>query len=42
MLEAGPLDMFYGDSHVIQGVSIAVREGEGIAVLGRNGVRASR
>ena len=41
MLEAGPLDMFYGDSHIIQGVSIAVREGEGIAVLGRNGVGKS-
>ncbi len=41
MLEAGPLDMFYGDSHIIQGVSIAVREGEGIAILGRNGVGKS-
>ena len=41
MLEAGPLDMFYGDSHIIQGVSIAVKPGEGIAVLGRNGVGKS-
>lgn len=41
MLEAGPLDMFYGDSHIIQSVSIAVREGEGIAILGRNGVGKS-
>jgi branched-chain amino acid transport system ATP-binding protein len=41
MLEAGPLDMFYGDSHIIQGVSLAVSEGEGIAILGRNGVGKS-
>lgn len=41
MLEAGPLDMFYGDSHIIQGVSVQVREGEGIAILGRNGVGKS-
>ena len=30
--------MFYGDSHIIQSVSIAVETGEGIAILGRNGV----
>jgi ABC-type branched-subunit amino acid transport system ATPase component len=41
MLDAGPLDMFYGDSHIIQGVSVAVKEGEGIAILGRNGVGKS-
>lgn len=41
MLEAGPLDMFYGDSHIIQGVSVQVKEGEGIAILGRNGVGKS-
>jgi ABC-type branched-subunit amino acid transport system ATPase component len=38
MLEVGPLDAFYGDSHIIQGVSVAVAEGEGVAILGRNGV----
>ncbi|MDP3899113.1 MAG: ABC transporter ATP-binding protein [Mesorhizobium sp.] len=41
MLEAGPLDMFYGDSHVIQGVTIHVGAGEGIAIIGRNGVGKS-
>ncbi len=37
MLEAGPLDLFYGDSHIIQKVSISVANGESVAVLGRNG-----
>lgn len=38
MLEIGPLDAFYGDSHIIQNVSVAVSESEGVAILGRNGV----
>jgi branched-chain amino acid transport system ATP-binding protein len=38
MLEVGPLDAFYGDSHIIQNVSVAVAESEGVAILGRNGV----
>ena len=37
MLEAGPLNLFYGDSHIIQDVSISVADGEGVAILGRNG-----
>ena len=38
MLEVGPLDAFYGDSHIIQNVRVAVGESEGVAILGRNGV----
>lgn len=37
MLEVGPLDLFYGDSHIIQNVAISVRAGEGVSILGRNG-----
>ena len=29
---------YYGDSYVLQGLSLAVRDGETVAVLGRNGV----
>ena len=38
MLEVGPLDAFYSDSHIIQNVRVAVGESEGVAILGRNGV----
>jgi ABC-type branched-subunit amino acid transport system ATPase component len=38
MLEVGPLDAFYGDSHIVHNVSISIAEGEGVAILGRNGV----
>lgn len=31
------IDVYYGDSHVIQGVSLSVAEGEAVALLGRNG-----
>ncbi len=37
MLEVGPLDAFYGDSHVVQSASLHVAAGEGVALLGRNG-----
>ena len=38
MLEVGPLDAFWGDSHVVQGVALALLAREGVAILGRNGV----
>lgn len=38
LLEVRDLHVYYGESHVLQGVSLAVREGECVAVLGRNGV----
>jgi branched-chain amino acid transport system ATP-binding protein len=38
ILELEGVDTFYGTSHVLQGVSLRVREGETVALLGRNGV----
>ena len=38
MLEVGPLDAFYGDSHIIQQVTITVAANESVAIIGRNGV----
>lgn len=37
MLRINNLHAHYGDSHVIQGVTITVGEGECVALLGRNG-----
>jgi branched-chain amino acid transport system ATP-binding protein len=37
MLEIDQLHAFYGKSHVLHGVSLAVRPGEIVALLGRNG-----
>ena len=37
LLEIDGLDAFYGDSHVLHGVSLAIKAGEGLALLGRNG-----
>jgi branched-chain amino acid transport system ATP-binding protein len=41
MLEIEDLHAFYGKSHVLQGVSFAVRPGEVVSLLGRNGVGRS-
>jgi branched-chain amino acid transport system ATP-binding protein len=41
MLEVGDLHAFYGKSHVLHGVSLEVREGEIVSLLGRNGVGRS-
>ncbi len=38
MLKIEDIHTYYGDSYVIQGVSLEVQEGSVIAVLGRNGV----
>ena len=38
MLELRGIDTFYGDSHVLHGLSLAVAKGECVAVLGKNGV----
>lgn len=38
MLEVEDLHAYYGKSHVLQGVSLAVGTGEIVALLGRNGV----
>jgi len=38
LLEADSLHTFYGESHVLQGVSLVVRAGESVGLLGRNGM----
>jgi branched-chain amino acid transport system ATP-binding protein len=37
MLELENVHAYYGDSHVLQGVSLTVNEGEVVCLLGRNG-----
>jgi branched-chain amino acid transport system ATP-binding protein len=37
ILEVSDLDTYYGESHVLQGVSLRVGPGEVVALLGRNG-----
>ena len=37
MLELSDLHTYYGESHVLQGVSLAVAPGEVVGILGRNG-----
>lgn len=38
MLDVQDVHSYYGDSHVIQGISLHVGAGEIVAVIGRNGV----
>jgi branched-chain amino acid transport system ATP-binding protein len=38
MLEVADVHTYYGESHVLHGVSLDVRAGEAVALLGRNGV----
>ena len=37
MLELHEVDAFYGDSHILRGVSLNVAAGEAVCLLGRNG-----
>jgi len=41
MLRVDGLHVYYGDSHVLQGVSLEVRSGEVVCLLGRNGAGKS-
>jgi branched-chain amino acid transport system ATP-binding protein len=41
LLEVNDLNTFYGASHVLQGISLTVAEGELVALLGRNGMGKS-
>jgi branched-chain amino acid transport system ATP-binding protein len=41
MLEVRDLHAYYGQSHILRGVDLAVEEGEIVALLGRNGVGRS-
>ncbi len=38
MLELADVHTYYGESHVLQGVSLAVAPGEVVTILGRNGM----
>ena len=38
MLEVEDLHAFYGASHVVQGISFSIAQGEAVALVGRNGV----
>jgi branched-chain amino acid transport system ATP-binding protein len=38
ILEVAHIDTYYGTSHILQDVSLSVREGEVVALLGRNGM----
>ena len=38
MLEVNDLHTYYGETHVVQGVSLKVEKGSVIAILGRNGM----
>jgi len=37
MLDVQNINAYYGDSHILHGVSLAVKEGEVVCLLGRNG-----
>ncbi|MGV8079094.1 MAG: ABC transporter ATP-binding protein [Syntrophales bacterium] len=41
MLEVKDIHSYYGKSHILQGVSMALNEGEMVCLLGRNGVGKS-
>ncbi len=38
MLEVENIDTYYGQSHILEDVSLEVEEGESVALIGRNGV----
>ena len=38
LLELDGVHTYYGDSHILEGLSLAVEEGEVVALVGRNGV----
>jgi branched-chain amino acid transport system ATP-binding protein len=38
LLEGQGLDTYYGQSHVLRGVSLAIRPGESVGLMGRNGM----
>ena len=38
MLSVSALNVFYGESHVVRDVSFEVRDGETLAIMGRNGM----
>jgi branched-chain amino acid transport system ATP-binding protein len=38
LLDIDSIDTYYGDSHILKGLSLTIRKGETVALLGRNGV----
>lgn len=38
LLRVEAIDTYYGDSHILKGLSLEIRRGETVALLGRNGV----
>ncbi len=38
ILKVNQIDTFYGQSHVLQGISLSINKGEVVSLLGRNGV----
>ncbi len=38
LLEAADLHTYYGPSHILRGISLSVRRGEAISLMGRNGM----
>ena len=38
MLRVHDIHTYYGDSYVLQGISLEVRPGTAVALLGRNGM----
>ncbi|MEE9419484.1 MAG: ABC transporter ATP-binding protein [Desulfatiglandaceae bacterium] len=38
ILEINNIDTYYGQSHVLQGISLSIEKGEVVSLLGRNGV----
>ncbi|MDE2146900.1 MAG: ATP-binding cassette domain-containing protein, partial [Burkholderiales bacterium] len=41
LIEAEGLQTYYGKSHILHGVGLVLREGEIVALLGRNGAGKS-
>ena len=39
-LEVKNLESWYGESHILHGVNFAVRDGEVVTLLGRNGAHS--
>ena len=38
MLELHDIHTYYGETHILQGISLALKEGSAVALLGRNGM----
>ena len=41
LLEAKEIHTYYGASHILHGIDFNIRQGEGIALMGRNGMGKS-